>query len=92
MAADRRQLQRRENEIELAHRPAADESDCAAGPLPKPRQGLAQRVRNEHLARGGSEIEQRAVDIEQDGYLGEIGRKRGMRFDITWSGKSSMGC
>ena len=83
MASDRRQLQRRKDEIELAHRPAAHEGDGAAGAFPKPRQRVAQRVRNEDLARGGSEIEQRSVDIEQDGNLVRSAGSDGMRFDIT---------
>jgi hypothetical protein len=76
VTADRRQLQGGEDEIELAHRSAAHESDAAIGPLPKSRQRVAQFVRNENLARRGSKVENRSVDVEQKGELLEIGRER----------------
>ena len=40
------------------------------------RASVSRSVRHEHLARGWSEIEDRSVDVEQDGKLAEIGRKR----------------
>ncbi len=49
--------------------PAAHESDGAAGALPKSRQRVAQCVRDENLARSGSEVENGPVDVEQDGEL-----------------------
>jgi hypothetical protein len=76
VTADRRQLQGREDEVEFAHRSAAHESDPADGPFPKSRQGIAQRVRNEDLARSRSEVENRSVDVEQEGELLKIGRQR----------------
>ena len=44
VAADRRQLQRSEDEIELVHRSAAHKSDSALGALPQPPQRIAQGV------------------------------------------------
>src|SRR5262249_59217379 len=76
VTADRRQLQRGEDEVELAQRSAAHESDAAIGPFPKTRQRSAQLVRHENLARSGSDVENRPVDVEQKGQLLEIGRKR----------------
>src|SRR5262249_39220485 len=76
VTADRRELQRGENEGELVHRAAAHESDAATGPLPRSRRRIRQLRRHENLARGGSEVENRPVDVEQKGELLEIGRKR----------------
>src|SRR5262249_52060092 len=76
VTADRRQLQGGEDEVELAQWSPAHESDAAIGPFPKSRQGFAQLVRHENLARRGGEVENRPIDVEQEGKLLEIGRKR----------------
>jgi len=76
VTADRRQLQGGEDEVEFAQRSAAHESDAAIRPFPKSRQRSAQPVRHENLARRGSDVENRPVNVEQKGELLEIGRKR----------------
>src|SRR5262249_39311789 len=76
VAADRRQLQRSEDEIELAHWSAAHKSDSPLGALRQPRQRVPQRVRYEHLARSRSEVENRSVHVEQNGKLIERGWER----------------
>src|SRR5207344_841541 len=50
VAADRGQLQRRENEIELVDRSAAYKGDGTPRALPESSQCLAQRVRDKNLA------------------------------------------
>ena len=74
MATDRGQLQRRKNQIELADGPPAHEGDGPAGAVPKSPQRLAQRMRNIDLARRRGEVEKRAIHVQQNGELAEIGR------------------
>src|SRR5580704_13512585 len=60
VSADTRQLERHEQAIEVLYQPAADERECAAG---SPVQLALGRCRN---------VEDGAVDIEQDCDLGDV--------------------
>jgi hypothetical protein len=72
VTADRRQLQRRENHVQVRQRPPAHQRQGAVGLVQQHRQGFAQRRWNEHLARRGGKIEQRAVDVKQYGDFAKI--------------------
>ena len=72
VAADRRQTKRRENQIEIGDRPAADERDGAVGPLSDKRERSQQRFGHMDGVRRRRDVEDRAVDIEQNGEIAKI--------------------
>src|SRR6185312_4685264 len=72
VAADRRKLQGLEQGVEIADRPAADQRQRAIRQFEQARQRPAQAVRHVDFEGRRTEIDQRAVDIEQKGRLGGI--------------------
>ena len=69
MQAGCAKAQRREQVIELLERAAADQGQRAAGRLEKVREDPAQPVRHMDRARLPLDLDQRAVDIEEQGDL-----------------------
>jgi hypothetical protein len=65
MPADRRQTQRRKQTIEISDRTAADQRNGSAGQIEQALERLKQRVRNMHFARRRTDIDDRAIHVEQ---------------------------
>ena len=72
VAADGRQLQRREQRVEIADRPPAHQRQRAAGERGEPRQRVLEVVGNDDLERRRADVDQRAVDVEQEGDRGRV--------------------
>ena len=65
MPADRRQTQRRKQTIEISDRTAADQRNGSAGQIEQALERLKQRVGNMHFARRRTDIDDRAIHVEQ---------------------------
>ena len=76
VAADRRKLVRRKDEIDVVERTAADQRQRAVGALVQAVQGLGEARRHPDLAWRRCEIEQRAIDIQQHGGLAQMRHQR----------------
>ena len=79
VTADGGKLQRRKNQIDVMKRAAGDQRQGAAGQGVEPRQRLPQPGRHPDLLRRRREIENRAVDIEQNRAFAQIGNERRVR-------------
>ena len=72
MPTDRRQPQRREQPIEIADRPAADQSNGATRQIEQVLERRKQRFGNLHFGRRRADINNRAVHVEQKGNRSQI--------------------
>ena len=79
VAADRRELQRGEDQVDIVKRPAADQRHRAAGQLLQAAERMPQRRRHPDLLRRRRDIEDGAVDVEQDRAFPQVGSERGVR-------------
>ena len=77
VAAHCGQFERRENPIDIGNRAAADESERAVEPIREAAQHVLQAVGNMHFVRRRRDIEQGAVDVEQDCAGGEVDARIG---------------
>ena len=72
VTADARQHQRHEQMIEIFDEPSADEGERAAGPRVERRERSQQRWRNDDALRRRRDVDDGAVDVEQDRDAGEV--------------------
>ncbi len=77
MTADRRQLQGSKDQVDIGELAAAHQRQGAAGQLLQPAERVAQHRRDPDLLRRRRDIEDGAVDVEQDRAFAQIGGKRG---------------
>src|ERR1700680_342406 len=72
VSADTRQLERHEQAIEVLYQPAADERECAAGSPVQLGERSNQRCRHRNALGRCRNVEDGAVDIEQDCDVGDV--------------------
>src|SRR5262249_24114859 len=66
VAADRSKLQRRENQVNVVERASGDQRQRAAGQVVEARQRLAKLGRNPNFLRRRRQVENGAVDVEEE--------------------------
>ncbi len=74
MAADDRQLERRKFSVEIGDRPPAHQRQRTAGRFKQARERIAQVGGHMHRVRRGCDVDQRAVEIQEQRGLLEIER------------------
>jgi len=74
VAAHRGQPQRREDQIEIGDRPPADQRTGAFGPFDQARQRVEERFRHMNGMRRRRDIQERAVDVEQESKVVKVER------------------